>query len=318
MGLVMLTKHPEARIIVRNAGLSVKPRPPITLGVAGTQTQYATLKQDGLPLKARATYESWSQQRGPAYILQQDAALHATPFITWQPVDPAHPQGHTFSIAAIDSGSLDWYIRPWAQQIKAYHKTVYIRFAHEMNGYWYPWSAAGPTLYKAAWRRVWRIFHEEHTTNVRWVWAPDGIQGQPALKWETHVQQWWPGAQYVDYVGMTTVEFATVIGYGLPYVFSRIDFLHRYAKPFVLPEVKVAQGGQYAWLRQLPAELASRPWIKMLIWSETPSSAQAQPINGGLLGNMNWLLESDPTARLLLARAVGEKPVAGPSPTPYR
>jgi beta-mannanase len=51
-----------------------------------------------------------------------------------------------------------------------------LRFAHEMNGNWYPWSegvngnAAGQ--YVPAYRRVVTLFRSVGVTNVTWVWSP--------------------------------------------------------------------------------------------------------------------------------------------------
>ena len=59
---------------------------------------------------------------------------------------------------------------------------VAIRFDHEMNGNWYPWSAglpanqgaAGqPNLYVQAWRHIWNLFNSVGAnSDVIWLWAP--------------------------------------------------------------------------------------------------------------------------------------------------
>ena len=68
----------------------------------------------------------------------------------------------------------------------------------------------------------------------------------------------------------------------------------------ILPEMKVVAPSRYRWLRELRGALARRPWISMLIWSESPTDQSETPG----YGNLNWLLESDVEARLLLRRAV--------------
>ena len=51
-----------------------------------------------------------------------------------------------------------------------------IRFAHEMNGTWYPWAEGvngnGPGDYVAAWRHVVGVFRRAKVSNVTWTWAP--------------------------------------------------------------------------------------------------------------------------------------------------
>ena len=59
----------------------------------------------------------------------------------------------------------------------AWGKPLVLRFAHEMNGDWYPWSegvngnAAGQ--YVPAYRRVVSLFRSVGATNVTWVWSPN-------------------------------------------------------------------------------------------------------------------------------------------------
>ena len=61
--------------------------------------------------------------------------------------------------------------------------SVYLRFAHEMNGYWYPWSH-GPRGYVFAWRRIVRIFDVAGARNVRFVWSvnPNLYESQRAWR----------------------------------------------------------------------------------------------------------------------------------------
>jgi hypothetical protein len=75
-----------------------------------------------------------------------------------------------------------------------------------------------------------------------------------------------------------------------------------YEKPVWLAETKVDQAERYVWLRSLRTALRPRPWVTAVIWSQTPSRAQA--IGQAGIGNMNWSLTQDPLARTLLGDAV--------------
>jgi mannan endo-1,4-beta-mannosidase len=281
-----------------------KPKTTVALGITGTGAQYTTLRHQGLPLSIRATWESWSEGRSPEEILNEDREMKATPLVNWEPDDTANPSSPSYSLQAILEGRLDYYIRSWAETIKAYKKPVYLRFAHEMNGFWYPWSRSGPATYVAAWQHIWNIFHAIGAKNALFVWSPDGLIGQQPLHWQEGVVAWYPGTQYVNDIAMSTVAFASNVTYGEPYFFERLDFLHRhFNKPMILPEMKVTAAARYPWLRQLKTLLHHRSWIKALVWSETPSSAQK---GGGFnTGNMDWSLIQDPEARKLLKAAVG-------------
>ena len=90
-------------------------------------------------------------------------ATGQTPMITWEPYEQ--------SLSAIASGAYDSYLRESAQVAKNWGSTVMIRFAHEMNGNWYPWGSGktSPETFIAAWRHVVSIFRSEGATNVKWV-----------------------------------------------------------------------------------------------------------------------------------------------------
>src|SRR5436853_485094 len=67
-----------------------------------------------------------------------------------------------YALRAIAAGEHDAYVREWARAAAAWGGPLYLRFAHEMNGDWYPWSVGvnGNTSadYQAAWRHVVDIF----------------------------------------------------------------------------------------------------------------------------------------------------------------
>lgn len=271
----------------------------IALGISGSTDQYAELAGEGIPLEVLSSWVTWSEP-SPAALLSEATEQDATPFVNWQ---PEGTEEHPITVPMIDAGRLDPYIASWATKVAAHPGPVYIRLGHEMNGTWYPWSKTGPVAYRVMWRRVVPLF-KSIAPNARFLWSPDGLIGHDQRSWAKGVTKWYPGPQYVDFVGMSTVGFKTSARYGLPYFFRRIDFLHRhYRKPVILPEMKVYQGGRYPWLTELRGLLERRSWVKMLIWSETKSTAQALGQFG--TGNMNWSLIRDARARRLLLRATG-------------
>src|SRR6185312_37962 len=72
------------------------------------------------------------------------------PYAQYQP-QPGYRNGD------IAAGAQDSYIVQFARSLATFHGVVYLRYAHEMNGYWYPW-ARGPRPFVQAWRHVVGIF----------------------------------------------------------------------------------------------------------------------------------------------------------------
>ncbi|HET6919785.1 MAG TPA: glycosyl hydrolase, partial [Jiangellaceae bacterium] len=124
-------------------------------------------------------YVSWSLHSDfPAAGAARTAASGAIPSLTWEPWDPAAgTEQPVYALDRITAGDHDAYIGRWAEQVRSYGDPVVIRFAHEMNADWYPWSEQvngnGPGEYVAAWRHVVDIFRARQVWNVTWSWSPN-------------------------------------------------------------------------------------------------------------------------------------------------
>src|SRR4051794_40869802 len=75
----------------------------------------------------------------------------ADPIITWEPwcwTDDRSPA----VVQSVLSGALDDYASRWADEIRYWASTVYVRFAHEFNGDWYPWTPTSARRPALTWR----------------------------------------------------------------------------------------------------------------------------------------------------------------------
>lgn len=130
------------------------------------------------------------------------------PEITWEPWNPhAGPDQPDYALAQIAGGRYDLYIARWAEAAAHYDKPLLMRFAHEMNGDWYPWSvrrAGGdPAGYVAAFQRVHRAFGYAGASKVEWVWSPNVVlSGDDRALIESY-----PGDEFVDLVGLDGYNF---------------------------------------------------------------------------------------------------------------
>ena len=104
-------------------------------------------------------------------------------------------------LARIVDGSWDEQLGRWARAVAGARSPVMVRFAHEMNGTWYPWSEQvngnRPGDYVAAWRHVVDLFRREGATDALWVWSPNVVE--PST---TALDELWPGEDDVDVVGL--------------------------------------------------------------------------------------------------------------------
>lgn len=187
----------------------------------------------------------WYQDFGNSLLTSKEiSTLNATgqsPMVTWEPYNQ--------SLSAIASGSYDSYLRDSARVAKGWGKELMIRFAHEMNGTWYPWARS--SSYVNAWRHIVSIFREEGATNVRWVWAPN-VDRTGSMPFSAY----FPGDEWVDYVGLDGYNWGATPGntwQSLEQVFSAsyTKITQLSAKPLLITETSSSEvGGDKAeWIR---------------------------------------------------------------------
>lgn len=214
-----------------------------------------------------------------------------------------------FQLSDIISGRYDAYIRSWATGAKNWGKPLFLRFNHEMNGTWYPWSegANGNRAgeYVTAWRRVRDIFTSVGATNVSWVWSPNvEYPGSIALA------GLYPGDAYVDWVAMDGynwgtnpiqpsgwVTFAQVFG---P-TYDRLGAIAP-GKPVMIAETGSSEwgGSKAAWIRDGLTTLPTAfPRVRALLWFDWND------------GGMDWTLESSASSIAAFAAALDAPVYAG-------
>lgn len=221
------------------------------------------------------------------------------PVLAWEPWDylapaPRHEQAD-YQLADILDGRYDSYIRSWARGIADLDYPVAIRFAHEMNGDWYPWSeqvngnAEGE--YVRAYRHVHDIFTSSGADNVTWVWSPN-VTYTGSLPFESY----YPGDEYVDwfgivgYYGTGSESFDQIFGDSLAALGRIAD------KPVIITEIGAPNmdGRQAEWVRDMFDSLPDHPSVIGFVWFEVENEA-------------NWRLVGHPEAARVFAEAAGEE-----------
>lgn len=186
-----------------------------------------------------------------------------------------------------------------------------------MNGDWYPWYR-DTTAYVAAWRHIVTVFKEEGATNARFVFSINPNLYQPDDAWLANIEKYYPGDEYVDYIGMTMINFggencpeipcSTKQKYYSVQLFrERAELLQsHYQKAMVLSEVNTSLDAHTAtWLEELTSWVATDASIQAVVISQQESRGALQMKTG----NLSWSIADTPelhySARRL-ARAIAQ------------
>jgi hypothetical protein len=188
--------------------------------------------------------------------------------------------------------------------MKAIHCPIELRFDQEQNGYWYPWGfrttgmgsgKATPKSYIAMWRHVWTIFHNEHASNVIWVWSPNYItvKGQPKL------QASYPGSKYVDEVGIDGyIKQGTATTFAKLFKSTIAQLAFAKHKPWIVAETAVGSGSKKAQeIRGLVNSIAADKRFIGMIWFDYYNSSLRS----------NWLFEQTHQTLAAFRAAIGKK-----------
>ncbi len=253
-------------------------------------------------------HEAWGRQEFDTALLSGISRRGMLPMITWEPWDDeaATADGDggrgwaEYSLSRIVRGSFDRYLHKWAVSLRKWGHPVAIRFAHEMNGSWYPWSEGvngnGPGEYVAAWRHVWSIFQRAGATNVIWVWSPN-----VTFPGSTPLEQLYPGDAYVNWIGIDGYNAGTALPWGGWVMFEElfgptIQEIRLFTdKPILLAEVGAAEkgGSKAEWISDFFHSLSKRPEIIGFIWFEARKQA-------------DWRIVSSEASRAAFAAGVAD------------
>jgi len=176
----------------------------------------------------------------------------------------------------VTNGKYDKEIKQLYSIIKHTDRTVYLRYAHEMEIpiTRYPWQSQNPIIYIKSYR-YFMTFLDSMPATIRRVWGPAGDRGSI---------EWWPGNDVVDFVSIAI--------YGLPdknitdpdkqesfsTIFNRKYWRLRFIdKPIFITEfgVKGPEEYQTKWLVDAAIAILKNPQIRGVNYfnmSDTPKA----------------------------------------------
>jgi mannan endo-1,4-beta-mannosidase len=223
-------------------------------------------------------YSGWPERFKTTFA--KTAADHgATTLVEMDPTD--------VSLARIANGGYDPYLVAYARAVAKFGKRVVISFGHEMNGYWYSWAYhnSSPASFVAAWRHIVTVFRQHGATNVTWLWQVNSASTKTGP-----VRDWWPGASYVNWVGVSGYYFLPDEKFS--YIFKPVvASVRKFTNdPILIAETASASGtGQTRRINDLFAGVRKEHYLGLVWFDHNSSGGGASPYSGE-----NWRLEEHP------------------------
>lgn len=156
------------------------------------------------------TFVGWSDRPFKSMLstLNSIKKAGAIPMITLEPW--LFPSKQPISIENISKNKEEKTLREFATILQQYDSPIFLRFAHEMNGNWYPWSGYQNKKQTKTYINAWRKVHETLTkysgnTKISWVWSINA-EDLPLEKWN-EPKNYYPGDEYVNIIGIDGYNF---------------------------------------------------------------------------------------------------------------
>lgn len=223
------------------------------------------------------------------------------------------PGKPVYQIAVMPNHGL-WSVSPFVidriaskmAEINQKNVTVWLRFAHEMNGQWYNWGLK-PWLFKHKWQAL-AIAVRKAAPTTYMMWAPNARFGDSTDSVRGGYTPYWPGREFVDIAGLSYYHFGGTKRKNLvPESNEAIEKVKEFAdiygsegegKPIVLAETaapytraldtkRPERGGgsereiKLNWLKQLFSEDMRKavPDLKAISWFEIAKAETAPDRN---------------------------------------
>jgi mannan endo-1,4-beta-mannosidase len=194
------------------------------------------------------------------------------PMVSWEPIIMNSEVGQP-RLREIYEGEWDDYLDEWAADAAAHGAPFALRFAHEMNGNWYPWSESrngnADGDFVKAWRHIHDRFDAAGADNVIWTWSINRVD---SIR-DTLLRPLYPGPEYVDWVGVSAYYRSETADRAPSFdeTFARtLGALRDVApnKAIVLSEVAAgtSESNRVVWIDDLFANMPEHADILGFIW----------------------------------------------------
>ncbi len=218
----------------------------------------------------QAVFVHWGNEKDFPMYLKGLKDQGKTLVIFWEALDYTTTTLNQpkYNYDAINAGNWDSYITKFATDAATYGGPVIIIPFSEMNGNWFATGGTvngnTPAKFITAWKRTRGFFT---SPNVKFGWAPNSDSHPDTA--ENQLEKYYPGNQYVDYVGVDGFNDGKPTWRTFDQIFGDvIKRLSVYNKPlFIFSFASMEGTKKAAWITDaLTVQMQKYPQIKGWIW----------------------------------------------------
>lgn len=272
-------------------------------GITPADSAAAFGKRYGKQMDIVSLYLPWGDRREcelPIGTLDSIYRQGSLPMITWEPWQTLFDETEGRATAEkekkvfqrIVQGDYDDFLDKFSKELKDLSRPVFLRFAHEADNPFYPWSSTGDNTaseFKAAWKYVHDYFSSRNAFNVIWVWNP----------WKaTAADDYFPGTDYVDWIGVTILNYGRKNPDTTWYTMQKLyepfhkKTLFKLGLPIMITEMGSlpSEGRQLQWFREAFDSVKVKfPEIKGLVFfnslsdKNSPLKDDKSPLNWAIV-----------------------------------
>jgi mannan endo-1,4-beta-mannosidase len=236
-------------------------------------------------------YSGWKEPFQTSFA----EAVHAHGAVTVVQIDPTYA-----SIPEIAAGGYDGYLRSYADSVRRFGQPVVIGFGHEMNAPWYSWGyhQTAPGAFVAAWRHIVTLFRGQGVDNITWLWTLQADEPGTGP-----IASWWPGSQYVTWVGIDGYYYRPSDTFGSVFGKTITQVRILTGKPVLLSEAAAGpESGQPAKIGDLFAGMRQYDTLG-LVWFDIAQDDGTY--------HQDWHIEDSPAAEAAFRQRASSLVLAG-------
>lgn len=162
----------------------------------------------------------------------------ASPYISWQ-LEEFSDTSKSNLYPNICNGQYDHYLQRCASVIRKYKDPVFINLSNAFEKS----NTASPKEFIKTWQYVYTFFNDLGVSNITWVWCPRSLKEE----------SFYPGEKFVDWIGISCLNYAEKLNNKDWYSFSAIYTPYRncfgkFKKPVIITNLGSSNGSaQTKW-----------------------------------------------------------------------